>query len=129
MHVYQPVETREQEPAISVQHANSRDGTPIDFTGVLKYQTEQGDCLVDIHVEFDLTGAKKPLLSVARRTLIESATGEAPAAKGDFMRERESLGSGVKHVAVYAPEGDNIKIVRNGKKAQTTAVRQKFTLQ
>ncbi|MBS0272267.1 MAG: hypothetical protein JSR85_06435 [Proteobacteria bacterium] len=128
VHVYEPVVTEESEPAITVQHANSRDGTPTEFTGVLKYQTEEEDFRVDINVVFDLTGAKKPKLSVVKKTRILAAQEGSPSAMGDdFTRERATLAAGVKHVAIYAP-GALIPITRGGQATKTRSIRQKFSL-
>lgn len=125
VHVYQPVLTKEQEPAISVQHANLKEGTPIDYTGVLKYQTEESGFM--FNVMFDLTGQKKPVLSVEKKTLVATPKDES-VVKESFVKEVEALGEGIKHVAIFAPKDTSIPILQEGEKKTVQAIRLKVPL-
>lgn len=122
VHTYQPTTTEEGKPAIVVQNAQSANGTPTNYTGVLKYQDkdEESHTQFDIHVLFDLTGNTKPKLSVVKQTMLASSEeekSEENPKKDDFAEELSKLQNGLMHVALYAPDGSKIPDSTGGSKA------------
>jgi hypothetical protein len=127
VHTFQPSKTEQGEPTITVQNAKSANGSPVQYTGVVKYQTQERDFRVDMNVMFDLTGKTKPIVSVVKQTPCINA-GEKDAAtpqKDEFAQELEKLSAGVMNVAIYAPEGSKVPTSAGG----SQALRQKINLQ
>ena len=129
VHTFQPTTTQEGKPAILSQCSESSNGVPTNFTGAVKYQTRDGNELLDVKVLFDLTGSKKPTLSVVRHILADAETGTEFPEKQAFEKEIEALGAGVKHVAVYAAGDKVIPITQNDKSTTAKAVSRTINLE
>lgn len=120
VHKFEQALTQQGEKAVVVQNATAVNDSPAQYEGVLKYQTEDKGLRLDVSVLLDLTGGKKPVLSIEK-----SVPAELPAEKDDFRKELEALSeTGKLHVAIYAPKGHKIPDSTGGSKA----INQKFSL-